>query len=376
MRLLAVLLTLFLMLPLGASTQEVANQEHEVVAGETLWSLARTYLGSPYEWRQIWDLNKTAVPDPTQMQPGQMLHIPAGATNTPALPGDAAVQDIQVNTVPRGGIARPMGQVRTSNERAPGRTVFYGSQVSEATGSQGFVVRDDDTNANVFLPAVAHDVFYSAGWLIPEDVDAEHVGQITAFASGDEGRVRRWGALRYDRMRLDFGGAAAQVGDEFIAFRVERSIEFLGQVIVPSGVLTVSRVDEAGAVAVLTQEYDRVLVGDLLVPLPAFPLTPGIYAQPTREVLDAQITGFRMGREVQPMGAIAFLDKGADAGVRLGDEFEVLSPRVEGWDRDTIGSIQVVGVRPEHSVVRISDIDAPLFRPGVGVRLVKRMPKR
>ena len=63
---------------------------HAVVAGDNLWDLARTYLGSGERWHQIYDLNRGrpqpgggTLTDPARIYPGWELLIPAACPRPP-----------------------------------------------------------------------------------------------------------------------------------------------------------------------------------------------------------------------------------------------------------------------------------------------------
>lgn len=49
---------------------------HVVRKGETLWSIAGHRLGSGGRWREILDLNRERVPDPTLLAEGTVLVLP------------------------------------------------------------------------------------------------------------------------------------------------------------------------------------------------------------------------------------------------------------------------------------------------------------
>lgn len=59
----------------GLAEVEVSYQEHTVVPGDTLWDLAGHYLGDPFRWPEIWQLNTDIVEDPHWIYPGQVLKI-------------------------------------------------------------------------------------------------------------------------------------------------------------------------------------------------------------------------------------------------------------------------------------------------------------
>lgn len=55
-------------------SQEQTEGTYEVKAGDTLWSIAESELGSGYEWREILDANE--IKDPTNLTAGTRLVIP------------------------------------------------------------------------------------------------------------------------------------------------------------------------------------------------------------------------------------------------------------------------------------------------------------
>jgi LysM repeat protein len=50
---------------------------HIVVKGDTFWALGQKYLGTPFAWPQIWELNKW-IRDPHWIYPGDPILVPAG----------------------------------------------------------------------------------------------------------------------------------------------------------------------------------------------------------------------------------------------------------------------------------------------------------
>lgn len=57
-----------------------APATYTVQAGDSLWVIARRFLGSGARWREIWELNRPVIgPDPNRIYPGQVLRLPGGA---------------------------------------------------------------------------------------------------------------------------------------------------------------------------------------------------------------------------------------------------------------------------------------------------------
>ncbi|WP_282804585.1 LysM peptidoglycan-binding domain-containing protein [Clostridium tetani] len=49
---------------------------HTVVRGDTLWHIAKRYLGNGARWKEIYNLNKDKIKNPNLIYPGQIFKIP------------------------------------------------------------------------------------------------------------------------------------------------------------------------------------------------------------------------------------------------------------------------------------------------------------
>ena len=409
-------LPLFLVAAVPAAAQATGDQqaretdaesngmiEHRVQPGETLWSLSSSYLGDPFEWRRILEANPGVITNPESIEPGTLLKIPAraggaaaptrtvmadpytapsGAARSGAAGNDAenaAVQGFQVTTVPRrfGTPVRAMAGPPPSD-----RTIFYTAEtartarpdaprqaISAASGERMY-------DAAVVLTAVPRDVFYTGGWLVPEEGYPDAVGKIVQFAAADRGRIfDRTTAYPFDRLRVELGdGPVPAIGDQFMTFRMGREVENVGRVVEPTGVVTVTRIEDGSVVAVLDEEYGRVDVGDGVVAVPHYPIQAGEFPRPTQRSISGHILMFKSDHLVQSLGSVAYVDLGKGSGVAVGDEFEVLTQADGVSQPEVIGKVQIIGVQEDHSAVRIIDLTAPLFEDGLEVRLVAKMP--
>lgn len=342
----AMALVAILILPAFVVAQEIPST-HTVVDGDTLWDLAQEYYGNPFDWRRIWDANRGEITDPNLILPGQVLTIPDGQSEVTAV-----VVEGRPQPQPRPPAGPPM---------AERRTVFH----QDTSVMRAGVVRGDDLE---YL-AVPRDLVYSAPWLIGLVGDPESEGTIggLAGAAGTPGGTVR----SYDRILLDIAGAVPRVGDRYQLFRVGRLIEDVGQVVIPTGVVTVTHASADGVVAIVDKEYNLISVGDFIGPLPTYRLVRGQYARDESDGSAAMVMGFASGGALHDLNDIAFLDLGAMDGIAVGDEFDLLNPAAGAGMVD--GTLQVVGISPETSAVRITRMNDAVFREGVVVRLAKKM---
>lgn len=323
--------------------QQVAT--HTVVDGDTLWGLAQRYYQNPFDWRRIWEANRAQVQDPNLILPGWVLTIPDRDAPLAASP-EAASPEVEPQEAPA----------------APGvpRTVFY----QDTSVARAGVIRAEQRA----FASLTRDAVFQAPWLVALEREPANLGMLDAFAGGASlsRTARAW-----DRVHLVFNGAAPPVGTNLLTFRVTRTIEGVGQVASPTGVVTLSEVEGNEAVAIVAREFDRVSLGDLLAPLPEFALAADQVAQPVAGGPEAMVVGFAGRAELQDVGAVAFLDLGRDHGVGLGDEFEYVN-RLAGSDV-VEGRLQVVGVSPQTAAARIVSITDAVFRQGLVVRLSRKM---
>lgn len=365
----AAALVAVLILPSFAQAQEPQGTPqdrgtHTVVRGNTLWDLAQFYYSNPFEWRVIFEANRNVVEDPHWIYPDEVLVIPGlPGTPTPTTTTTAETppttreggppppaEEVPVDLIPFGlRAARPANEVRT---------VFYTDTAAQRAG----VVRSRQREH----VAVSIDAVWSAPWLIGLEGEPEHSGMIEGFT--DPG-ARASTIRSFDEVRVSMP-SPARVGADLQIFRVDRTIPSVGQVVRPTGVLTVLRIADGYAIGRVTKEYQRIQPGDFVRPVPAYTPVAGRYAEEISGGSEAMVMGFAGDQVLNDLGHVAFLDLGADDGVTIGDEFVLYGDALPTQRR---GSLQVVGVSPTTSAARILSIVDDVFKQGVVVRLAKKM---
>lgn len=325
--------------------------QHVVVVGNTLWDLAAHFYGNPFLWPRIYEVNMDRVDDPHWIYPGQILRIPDEAGN---------IQEVMVVS------GDPTGEPMEAPPayRDPARTKFWRdtAQVSRAA-----------EEALAQWLAVPEAIFYSAPFLdFTNGRDA--LGRISGFEGAEEVRTPREGPVLYERIVLTLVGDIPAPGTRLQAYALEPAREeMVGLVAIPTAVLTVLHRVDGGVVASVEAQYDRILMGGLVRPLPAYPGVPGAVPEAVEDGPRATVLGYAALHELHQPGNYLFLDLGRAAGLAVGDELVVErgipEARIEG-------RVQVVGVQDEVATARIVMIRNPVFVDDVQLRLARKMPGR
>jgi len=360
---------------------------HTVVGDDTLWDLAVRYYQDPFQWRVIYEANRDSIADPNLIFPNEVFVIPGlpgqtvaaaptGQTAQPA-PGQPVVaqpapdqpaadqppadqpadQPVDVAAAPAGPVDLVQFGFRQARPAEQVRTIFH----TDTASQRAAVVTAQD----IPYVAVTRDAVYSAPWVVPLETDPENAGSIAGFAA--EG-ARASTIRMFDRVRVAMP-TPARVGAELQIFRRMRTIERVGEVIVPTGVLTVSTISEDGVIGVVTKEYQRVQPVDFVRPVPNYTIRHGQYAEEMSGGSEAMVMGFSGRQELNDLGHVAFLDLGSNDGVAIGDEFVLYGSALGTAE----GSLQVVGLTPTMAAARITTMVDDVFRQGVVVRLARKM---
>ncbi len=343
-----------LILPGFLAAQQATPTTHKVVDGDCLWNLAEHFYGNPYQWRRIWEANKDSIGDPNLIYPGQTLTIPGAGT-------EAKVTGLKVEPKPAGQpVRQPAPAPPSASDMAHEHTIFYKDTSTNAAGRL--------SSLQDMIPPVARGRVYAAPWLLHDDQEPAHLGTLVDHAGPATPSET---LITFDLVRLDMQGTAPGVGDRFLTYHLGRNIPGVGQVVTPTGLVTVTNVDGDKVIAVVTEEYGHVRKGDFVGPLPAYTLKPGQTGQDVANGPEAMVMGLADAAQLAGLGQVVFLDLGSDDGIALGDEFQVRNWSQGGHLLE--GTLQVVGVRPQTSSARVVYLKDDVFKQGVVVRLAKKM---
>ena len=351
-----------------------APQTHTVKAGETLSGLARDYLKDPDLWPQIYRLNRDKITDPHWIYPGQVLTMPGMVTKVDVVAAPAAAAAPPQASVPTPPVVRsqqappttldgptvfapPVPVARSSNANdaaeVPERTVLLGDYIRAP-----YVVRAD---AKI------------AGGRIVKSADltvAARSSQIPIFQV-------------YDAIFIQVpAGEVAAEGQQYVTVKMGPRIEGFGQVMIPTGILEITRAPRAGdnAVARMVRIFGEVNPGQMVLPLD----TAGVAStERPHQVADGQWAKIRwmLSEPVLPtLQAYIVLDAKATDGIRPGDEFLLFKPHVAGVDgapgdpEIPIGRARAIKVTPYGTSAMVISEEQPLIQAGGMARTSAKMP--
>jgi hypothetical protein len=265
------------------------SRTHIVEKGDTLWDLAGKYLGNPYAWPQIWELNQW-IKDPHWIYPGDPLII-----------------DLTRAVATAGSVPESVSGLQPDRRRAdPGAL---------RRPELGFSFQDF-----IQLPFFAAD-----------GAEAHYKNQGAFTLTANRREDRRFLA-EGETVYMNGGSEqGVKVGDRFLVLKtVARKIQHpttkqkLGDVVQQVGVIRVITAQTKGSVATIERCLDGVEVGDHLVRFtePAnLPLQLRTdTTDPVKVAPNSPVVVFaRDDHQHTAIGDMVIVDKGANDGLKVGD---------------------------------------------------------
>jgi hypothetical protein len=231
--------------------------------------------------------------------------------------------------------------------------------------------------------AVRAGEFYSAGFLTENQKLpwAEVVGNADVAAPAG---ITGTSAVIYQRVRIrPPRGAAYQVGDSLLTALLTRGVSGYGDIVYPSGIVRVAKVEGSNVEADVVVQFDRILTGNVALPLEPFKDPGVVHPAPVADGVQGNIIALRDIHAVPKQFDVVFIDLGRNAGITPGDVLEIL-PRKDivpaGADPQTIAEVRIVHVRERSATALVSQIytlgirSAGLDAVRVPVRLIRKMP--
>ena len=361
-------------------------QTHSVRPGDTLWSLAQSYLGDPLLWPEIYRLNTDVVEDPHWIYPGEVLRLAAseGVKSVPAedTPPPAAVAQAEpaapgakVDAVEDPNFKETIEE--TSEDYDPDAPLF--PQMGEMSQAAKATVR---AYSEKNYRAIRRDEFYSGGFLT-EGQDLPFGRIVGRTASPMIASISNFGVAKlYTDLAVSAPkGASYQIGDTLMIVEKGWPVNNYGFMVWPSGVGVIKRIDEGRPILTVTQIYWSIYPGQWLLPLEKFPAGSKARAVPITDGITGKILGWPRRPYMKLPQSYFYIDKGTADGVALGDIWEVrrasggISTAGTVLTSENMATVQIVNVREHSATALVTNVKYATFTVGTPVVQVAKLPQ-
>ncbi|MDQ6831727.1 MAG: LysM peptidoglycan-binding domain-containing protein [Gemmatimonadota bacterium] len=360
-----------------------AGRTYTVKAGDSLWELSRTYLNDPFLWPEIYRLNASAIEDPHWIYPGQVLQMPGEVpiAQVDRTPQPSAAVSVTPNAPP---VREPTFRAQATPQRVagapagdqlPGTTVFSrrltSSSVSAEVGS---------TIGVGPFKVVREGEFYAAPWLDRRGGPVQQGVLIgSAEIPGVGGSTAQFRLQPYTHVHITLPrGITVATGDKLLVASIGPLLERGGQVMRPTGVIQIEKVEGATISARIMAVYDEIKAGQLVMPIEAFTIPLDTRPAPTER---GPITSVVYSPSLAVLPTIqryVLLSASRADGVKMGDQYTLFRPaKTENGvttPEEKIALVQVVRVTDHGASAMIVDQMEPAIRTGTPARLTARMP--
>lgn len=355
-------------------------QVYTIVRGDTLWDLANRFLGNPYLWPQIWELNQYIL-DAHWIYPGDPLLIGPSVSG-----GAAAVEpeggDITSDSAPAEG----EGEYQDTTPVAGVQTSAAAASPPQALGSEsdiyctGYIGEMEETFPLQVIGSEFENLtpHTSGRSKEPEEVRAPVVTSYGVI-SGD---TAKYGLAAGDIVYLNQGRAGGLTpGALFTAVKAENRVvhplfgDELGRFYRYLGRIRVLSVQDDSAIGEVVQSCDPIEVGTTLKPFEEEPvplgrragLRPVNFPATPQELEGAPSIVFaKDGIVTLGQDHVVFIDRGLEENVTPGDIYTIYRLNRPGIPPLVIGELAVLSVQRRTALCRIIESRGSIF---VGDRL-------
>jgi len=362
--------------PAPAAPASDSAKTHTVKRGDTLWDIAKTYLGDAFLWPEVYRLNTGTIEDPHWIFPGEQLK----------LPGDHAKV---VKVVAVAAPETPADSIPPATAEIPAKLPMD-SAVAVAVPVEPLALMPTvahDTATPMLQPratAVLPGEYIAAPW-VDRDGGPRNPGSLIESADIPGIAAHQKGRLQlHDRVFIapPSGSAPAQHA-LFLTYRLGPILEDFGQIVIPTGIVEVSQPGNAGeaSVASVVKMFGEVKQGQPLVMLDSG--SANVVGHPSA------ITNGRTGKvrwvldsPVLPsLQSYVVIDISGRDGLTTGDVIQILKPRQRPNDAHdlalpeiAIAQAQVLRVTPYGATAIVTAQEQPHIVEGIKARVAAKMP--
>ncbi len=327
---------------------------HVVKRGDTLWDLAHAYLGDPFLWPEIYRLNTDVIEDPHWIYPGEVLKLPGEPAKivavSPPEPEPVAPAPAPAPAM-RPAPATPAPPPPLAATPAPQPTVRRGEYIASPWVDR----RGGPRNSGHIIES----------------------GDVPGIASADRSRLNLYDPVFF----APPAGAVAPEHERYLSYRLGPLIEGFGQIVIPTGVIEVTRAPRNGEAATgkVVALFGQMQQGEHLIPLDT-----GVAGAASPVAVANGASGKVRWIENEPvlpsMQRYVVLDI-AGRSVATGDQIEFYQPRERAAEGESfaipevpLGRAQVLRVTPYGVSAIVTSVAQPKLEEGTAARVAAKMP--
>jgi LysM repeat protein len=346
-------------LPTAAIAQQSTRPAtHTVKRGDTLWDISKLYLGDPFLWPEIYRINTDQIEDPHWIYPGELLKLPTAQ--------EKVVAQAPVQTPPPARVAPP---VRREPPVAPPQAVAVGDTATPMIQVAARTVRMGEYIAS---PWVDERGGPRGSGLVMGNRD------LPGIASGDHSRMNLYDAV----LVAPPAGSVSAEGELYLTYRIGPLFEDMGQIVIPTGVIRITRSSRNGEAAIgrVVKLFGEMLQGQHLVP---YDSAAALVAARPVAVPNGKSGKVRWvyGSPVLPsVQSYVVLDISRDD-LKTGDQIELYKPRQKSVDPEQlaipevpIARAQVLRVTQYGAAAVITSQEQPRIEEGTPARIAAKIP--
>jgi hypothetical protein len=343
-----------LVAPAQLSAQRAdSTRAHVVKAGDTLWSLAATYLGDSQRWRELLALN-SSVRAPDALTVGSTIRIPARATSRPASQ-DTARREVRIDPPPR-------AQPAAAASDTPRRTIFFGAQPAG-----GFTRPDSVRRVSVDSGVPARVYEGLSAPYVTDDATLEGAGR--CLSVGPTGTRETGGVLLQGTLSVELpAGTTPDTGSRWLLVRRGPVLPALGTVVVPTGVVRLT--SNAGTTAEIVAQFDAMSCSDAIVPAVLPPSASRGRLTPVTDGATGTVVWLPGESLLPTLQHALILDIGIESGVRVGDRVTVFG----GNGTAVVATAEVVRVDRRSATALVIRQTLGSLAAGLRVRVTEKLP--
>jgi LysM domain-containing protein len=359
--------------------QPATPRTHTVKRGDTLWDLAKLYLGDAFLWPAIYRLNTDQIEDPHWIYPGEVLKLPSDSGKIVASatlpPPSADTTRISPPTVVAARI--DTAQIQPVVVSTP-TIVAVAPDTTDTTATLPQI------NTAQPRPVIRLGEYVASPWV---DRAGGPRGSGYIIQSAELPGIPR---IELDNLSLYTpifvsppSGTEPMEHERFLAYRLGPLVEGLGQIVIPTAIIEVTKAPAPGeaTTARVLKMFDEVKTGQRLVRYDT--TAAAVYGTATAVENGTQAkVRWIYNEPVQPsLQSYIVLDMSHRDGVNPGDQIELYQPRRAPTDgrpltlpEVSIAHAQVLRVTDYGATAIVTAQEQPKIEEGTAARIAAKMP--